>query len=254
MAKQKRAVLIANGCIKSTRTIKRILVDKFDFNQDYFIAAADGGALNSLELNIIPDVIIGDMDSITAGIVSRLNSKIGTAKIDYMQVNNSGKNNKDKTDNQNLSGNNTAREVKFMNFKKDKDESDTQLCLDYLVNEGFDKILILGALGGKEEHSLANIFLLSNPSYDSRDIRILTENSEIFVMKKSFNIQGETGKKISFFSLTPFTYFINISGFKYKLKNEKLLFSPVRGLSNEFIKNNAKVEISEGILLIVKEL
>ncbi|MBU4450700.1 MAG: thiamine diphosphokinase, partial [Actinobacteria bacterium] len=77
---------------------------------------------------------------------------------------------------------------------------------------------------------------------------------EIFVTRKSCQIAGAAKKMVSLFSLSPYTNFIKTGGLKYKLKNEKLLFSPVRGLSNAFTGSKARIEIGEGTLLIVKEL
>jgi thiamine pyrophosphokinase len=74
------------------------------------------------------------------------------------------------------------------------------------------------------------------------------------MVKKSCSISGVIGKRVSIFSLTPYTYFESTSGLKYQLKNEKLYFSPVRGLSNEFTKNTVKISISKGKILLFKEI
>ena len=225
------AILVTNGSIKDYGFIYRILVKNFHSLSDTFIIAADGGTLHCSNLKIIPNVIIGDMDSITKGMVEKLGSAAGGADSTI-----------------------AASEIQFISFNQAKDESDTQLALDYLVKNGYKRIIIIGAFGSRADHSYANLSLLSSPAYDNVKVSIITENSEIFVLKNSCIIKGETGKNISIFSLTPFTFFEKTSGLKYKLKNEKLVFSPARGLSNEFTKDAVKINISEGWLLIVREL
>lgn len=224
--KFEKVIVVTNGVIKDYSLIyKRLTQDyKFDINGggNTLIIAADGGAQNCLNMKLMPDIVIGDMDSITIKVIESITS---------------GK-----------------KPIKFINSIPSKDESDTQLAVDYAVGLGAKRILIVGAAGDRIDHTLANLFLLASPSAENSDIRILTENSEIFVTRKSCQIAGAAGKIVSLFSLSPYTNFIKTSGLKYKLKNEKLLFSPARGLSNAFIGSKAKIEISEGTLLIVKEL
>jgi len=220
--KNSRVLIVTNGIIRDySLTIRRIRKD-YEFGDDCLVIAADGGVKNCINMHIAPDLIVGDMDSIAIKLMENLKA-----------------------------GSNT---IKFISTSHDKNESDTQLALDYAVDAGAGQILVAGALGGRPDHSLANLVLLASPKYDDIDIRIITENLEIFVVKKPCAINGKTGKKISIFSLTPYTYFVSTSGLKYRLKNEKLYFSPVRGLSNEFTRNNARINISEGKLLLFKEI
>jgi len=229
------AILVTNGSIKDYSFIYRTLVKIFTSLSDTFVIAADGGAFHCSNLRISPNVIIGDMDSITKGMIEKLGGAGGGSGDTGGSTGGTG-------------------EIEFISFNQAKDESDTQLALDYLVKNGYERIIIIGAFGSRADHSYANLSLLSSPAYDNVKASIITENSEIFVVKNSCGINGEIGKNISIFSLTPFTFFEKTSGLKYKLKNEKLLFSPARGLSNEFTKNAAKISISEGWLLIVREL
>ncbi len=218
------AIIVTNGVIKDYNLIYKRLTRDYEFNKKSgtLIIAADGGAKNCLNMRLVPDIVIGDMDSITIKVIESITS--------------------------------CKKPIKFINSMAEKDESDTQLAVDYAVGLGIKRILIVGAAGNRIDHTLANLFLLASPSAENSDVRILTENSEIFVTKKSCQIVGAAGKTLSLISLSPYTNFIKTTGLKYKLKNEKLLFSPVRGLSNAFTGSKANIEISEGTLLIIKEL
>ncbi len=222
IVKSKKAVVITNGYIKNPLyTYKRITAE-YGFSAKDIVIAADGGAANCLKMGLVPDIVIGDMDSIEDEVREKLDLK--------------------------------SNNIKYIQTTCEKDESDTRLAVEYAVNAGAKKIIIAGAIGDRLDHSFANLVLLSSPFPEDVDIKILTDNSEIFVVKNSCVINGQIGKLISIFSLTPYTFFIETSGLKYRLKNEKLLLSPVRGLSNIFTEDTATINIKEGQLLIIKEL
>lgn len=220
--KKKKALLIANGSISDYRLTVKTIEENYGSLNDFYIVAADGGARHCINLKLLPDAIIGDMDSITAKVLERLNKE--------------------------------DKEIKFLNSSPQKDESDTQLALDYLVKSGLRQVLLIGVLGNRMDHSFANLVLLASNNYDGLDIRIISENSEIFIVKKTCSIKGAKGDRISLFSLTPCTFFKKTTGLKYSLKNEELLFSPVRGLSNEFIKDTVRLDFSDGILMVIKQI
>ena len=87
-----------------------------------------------------------------------------------------------------------------------------------------------------------------------REIHIFSSLSDIFVTNKSIKIKSRKGKRLTLLSLSSYTYFKATTGLKYSLVEERLLFSPARGLSNEFISDEASLDIEEGILLIIKEI
>lgn len=219
---KKKALIITNGALTDPVLIMNIVKDGFGSKGDYTVICVDGGADNASILGLVPDMIIGDMDSIDK-------DKLGEYK--------------DKSHN-----------IDIVYALPDKDESDTQLALDHAVTKGYSNIMIAGAIGNRIDHSFANLVLLSSPLYKDVNIRIITGNSEVFIIRESTVIHGKKGKLISIFSLSPHTFFIKTSGLEYKLENEKLLFSPVRGLSNVFTGDNAEIDIKEGTLMIVQEL
>jgi len=198
------AILISNGSIRHYSQVwKNVKNITGSSPEAPFIAAADGGSMHCINFRVVPDLIIGDMDSITKSMIEKLNAA------------------------------EPGKDIEFITCSPSKDESDTQLALDHLARSGFKKIIILGAFGSRADHSFANIIL---------------------VAKNPFEIEGIPGKKLSLFSLSPYVYFKKTSGLLYSLKKEKLVFSPVRGLSNEFTESTAKIDFSEGELLVIREL
>ncbi|HEY4695955.1 MAG TPA: thiamine diphosphokinase [Candidatus Hydromicrobium sp.] len=220
--KNLKALVISNGEITNPDILLKILKGNYDFHENFLIICADGGVKNCMDLKLIPDFIIGDMDSI-------------------------------KTEDKNLL-NSLGKNIDYITAVEEKNESDTQLAVEFAQEKGFKDIIVIGALGKRIDHSLANIFNIASPKFKNLNIRILDEDIEISVLNKSGNIKGSAGNIVSIFSLTPSTYFLKTDGLKYKLKNEKLLFSPVRGLSNKFTKDSAALDIKNGKILLVKQI
>jgi thiamine pyrophosphokinase len=217
-----RAIIIANGLIRDPSWTYKKITGNFGFSRDDTVICADGGASNALKIGFMPDVVIGDMDSIKFGIKEKIRDK--------------------------------SPKTRYISTSPEKDESDTQLAVEYALRLGVKKIIITGAVGDRIDHTLANIILLTSPELENIDVRILTDNSDMFIVRKPVTIGGAPGKTITLISLSPYTYFTGTGGLKYELKEEKLDFSPVRGLSNEFINKKAKLDIGEGTLLVIREL
>ena len=218
-----KAIIVANGFIRDPSLTYKKMNGRFGFTRDDIVVCADGGASNALKMGLIPDVVIGDMDSIKFGVKEKIKEK--------------------------------SAKTRYISTSSQKDESDTQLAVEYTLGlRGIKKILITGAIGNRIDHTLANIMLLSAPELEDIDVRILTDNSDMFIVRKPVLISGTPGKIITLLSLSPYTYFTGTLGLKYELKEEKLDFSPVRGLSNEFIDKKAKLDIREGTLLVIREL
>src|SRR3989344_1993299 len=118
-----------------------------------FIVAVDGGANKLVKTKFRPDIIIGDMDSINS---------VARAKF---------------------------RAVKMLSYPREKDKVDLELALDYCIERKFSEILILGAIGGRVDMTLTNVFLLDKiPS--GVNAKLMHQNQEVFVVRKSVELQG----------------------------------------------------------------
>jgi len=216
------ALLVANGQIENPLLLLELLINAYHFNNKFLIVSADGALKNCLYLKLVPDIVIGDIDSIRED-----DKKIF------------------KTSN---------TKVLFIKSPCEKDESDTQLALEYLVKNNIKNIILIGALGKRMDHSFANLLNISSEKLKNAEIKIIDENYEFSVLRHSAEISGIIGNTLSIFSLTPGTYFVNTDGLKYKLHEEKLLFCPVRGLSNIIEKKIVRLDFKDGVLLLMKEV
>ena len=221
-AEKTSALLVANGWIENPVLLRELLINAYHFNNKFLIVSADGALKNCLCLKLVPDIVIGDMDSICENdkkILKTINPK-----------------------------------ALFVKSPCEKNESDTQLALEYLVKSNIKNIILIGALGKRMDHSLANLLNISSKKLKNIEIKIIDENYEISVLRQSAQINGIIVNTLSIFSVTPYTYFINTDGLKYELHEEKLLFCPVRGLSNIIEKETMQLDFKDGVLLLMKEI
>lgn len=193
-----------------------IATDKSLFlkNDKDIIIAADKG-LNTLEkLGIIPDLIIGDFDSL--GFIP--------------------------------SGNNIIKHPVI------KDDTDTMLSVKTALNMGYKYFEVYGCIGGRLDHTLANIqtasFVAENNGvavfYDDKNNTALT-----VIKDNSITFSNECKGKISAFSLSDKSTGVTEKGLFYELENDTLTNSFPLGVSNEFIGKDAVISVKKGELCII---
>jgi len=190
-----------------------------DFPLDGTVIAADGGANFLLNRNIIPDVLIGDFDSISESSLEELRTK-----------------------------------SEVVQFPKEKDKTDSELALDYCANQHYDSVAMINAVNGRLEHSLANIFMIENFVQKDLSIYFINKHNEIFVLHgpEEIELNSKRGTEISLIPLTGHVEIEFIKGFKYPLQNEKLFRKHSRGVSNIAETEKLSVKILSGILLIIR--
>ncbi|MDP7421067.1 MAG: thiamine diphosphokinase [bacterium] len=201
-------------------------------NEKDFIICADGGANFLIETDITPNLIVGDLDSIDDEVHHHYKNK----------------------------------DCDFIEFDTEEDKTDTHLSLEYsLQNIICSEIVILGALGLRFDHTLANLHLLYNAKRDHDklaeetgethplNIRIVSNAGEITVTDGTLKLQGEPGDLVSFIPLTDKVGKIECSGLKFPVTEKSLLHEDESGLSNEMTDNEACITINEGIMMVVKK-
>jgi thiamine pyrophosphokinase len=181
------------------------------------LIAADGGALPLLRAGLIPHIAIGDMDSIDAGGLEDL----------------------------------AARGVVVRRYPREKDETDLELALLHAVAAGADAIDVLGALGGRWDHTLANVALLALPELRGRRVRLLADGQTLFVVRDTAAIAGRVGDTVSLIPLAGAARGVTTAGLLYPLHEATLSFERARGVSNVLLEPPGQVRLREGLLLVV---
>ncbi len=181
------------------------------------LVAADGGALPLLRIGIQPRIVIGDLDSLEDTIASDL----------------------------------AAQGVELRQFPRAKDETDLELALLLVAEWGADSIDVLGALGGRWDHTLANVAMLDLPELRGRRVRLLDHHQALFLVRDTAVLEGRSGDTISLLPLTPEVHGVTTSGLLYPLKNATLRYEHARGVSNVLLEPPGHVSLREGLLLVV---
>ncbi|TYB31616.1 MAG: thiamine diphosphokinase [Candidatus Mcinerneyibacterium aminivorans] len=138
-------------------------------------------------------------------------------------------------------------EEKVFKYPKKKNKSDTELGIDMALSNGYKKIIVLNATGGRIDHEFFNIFLLlKSPG------KIVVQNklAEMYAIKKQI-INKIKLKKGQYFSLLPLSEIKNLSikNAEYELENKDIQLNSLT-LSNRALSNNLEIHFDEGKLLI----
>jgi thiamine pyrophosphokinase len=184
----------------------------------FLTICCDGGIRHLENLKIQPDVIMGDMDSADA---------IGLESY-------------------------VAGGVKTIKYSPDKDATDTQLALEYALGLKPEAIEIWGALGGRIDHALANLFLLNLGEKAGIKTRLIDEYCEAFIVGNETTLVEAIGQTVSLFALGMKAEGVRLCGFRYPLDNETLEMSNPRGISNLIVSSPATINVSSGSILAVR--
>lgn len=206
-----RAVIIANGQIHDSHW------EGSQVAPTDLVICADGGVSNAIALGLQPQVVIGDLDSLDGNLKSQLD----------------------------------AEGCQILIRPARKDETDLELALRYAIEQGVDEILILGALGGRIDQTLANVLLLTLPELRTVKVKILDDRQEVFLIRDEALIEGQVGDTLSLLPLTEQVTGIYTEGLEYPLENGTLYLGPSRGISNVLTSSQARVHVGQGLLLAV---
>ena len=207
----KRAIIFINGDLPNLNAARKIIRD------DDFIIAADGGTRHALALGLLPSVVIGDLDSLDS-----VNRRV-------LEEN----------------------RVEIIEYPEDKDETDLELALAYVIDAGYKEIRLIAALGGRLDQTLGNLSLLTDESLTALDVRADDGIEEVFFARNQAQICGRIGEIISLIPWGDDVKIARTKGLRWSLQNETLYAHKTRGISNEMIASNSQIEIANGLLLII---
>ncbi len=208
----KFALVVANGEVSTEFWLQQVL------GSADFVVACDGGANHLHSLGIIPDLFVGDSDSVSEE--SREWLRSNQVKLELSSV--------------------------------EKDETDLELALLSLVGKGHSRIDVVAALGQRVDHELANLMLLTDSRFDGLDIRVVSESQQIRVVRQSAGFDRIDGEILSLIPVHGEAIFKSTQGLKWELNNDSLLPGPARGVSNELVADAATIELESGIVLAIQ--
>jgi len=210
----KRALIFANGERANLEALQG-----FARAGDYCVAA-DGGLRFMRALGLSPDLVIGDLDSLSPEEIERLR----------------------------------ASGVHVRQYPVYKNETDLELALEAVVEAGYRHIRILAALGGRLDMTLGNIYLLMLPSLVACDVRLEDGFDEVFLIRPGapgVTITGSAGERVSLLPLNGPAEGVRTRGLQYPLRGETLYPERTRGISNVMEGEEAVVSLDTGLLLCI---
>lgn len=206
-----RAVIFVNGDLPDPAAVEPLL------QPGDLMIAADGGLRHLRTLGRLPHMVVGDLDSVNPNDLSALQ---------------------------------TAG-VRILKYPPAKDETDLELAMNAALESGADHILLVGALGGRLDQTLGNLFLLSDPRFAALDVRLDDGQVEAFLIHSQADVTGEPGDTVSLLPLGAPAEGVTTDGLQYPLRAETLYPYRTRGISNVLCGSRARVSLRSGLLLCV---
>lgn len=206
-----KAAIISNGDITDITYFKDV------FSKYEMIISADGASNKLRLIDIVPNYILGDLDSIDLETLAYFESK----------------------------------SVEFMKFNPEKNFSDTHICIDFLIKRGYKEIDVYGALGGRWDHSIANVGLMYYAYEKCVDLSLIDRYDSARICGIGEHISKK--KENQCFSI--FAVFedaiVSLKGVKYPLNEYSLSRGESIGLSNEYVED-CKITIKKGSAIVIE--
>lgn len=207
--KDKHTILLVSGGEPDWKALEEAVKEADE------IIALDRGLDYLKEIGIVPDLLLGDLDS----------THLNPASF--------------------------PKGMEIKRFPKEKDATDTQLGIEEAIARGAERILMLGATGRRLDHFLGNLdALLPATEYGVEAIMIDAYN-RIRMFSKSFSIK----KSSTYVSLIPYTdrvTGVTLRGFRYEVTDRTFVKGNTLGISNEITADEAYVHFEEGIFLVIE--
>lgn len=190
-----------------------------DIQKDDWLVGVDRGSLFLVRNGLTPHLSIGDFDSVSAEEMSEIERHSGAvSSCDPVM----------------------------------KDLTDTEMALTWAIEQHPEEIVLIGVLGTRFDHTLANVHLLQKGLQAQIDCRIVDEKNEIRLIDRECTIVSDHFANVSLLPLTPEVTGITLTGFLYPLDNATLRIGDTLGISNVLSAEKGTIQIKSGKLLVMK--
>jgi thiamine pyrophosphokinase len=210
MIKNNKCMILANGKppAKSVLTLLK--------RKGYSILiCADGGANTARKFNVLPDYIIGDLDSIKMETLKYYTDKSVVIPI------------------------------------KRQNDTDVEKCIKYAIKKKLNDIVLTGVTGDRLDHTFCNLGIILKFSHLVK-IRIIAENSFLAPYAGNIKIKTCSGETISLYGFNAKTRILS-EGLYYPLKNISLPFGIKESTSNLAVGKEVKLRISGGVIFVIRD-
>ena len=203
----KRALIIANGEPPKKQRVQSLA------REASLIICADGGANTALKYGIVPDAIVGDLDSIHA-----------EALVKFHRV----------------------RTVE----DRDDETTDLEKAIAWAIKSKYDHIVVVGAAGGRADHTVGNLAVLPK-FFPDAIIRLVDDYGEMSYVGRELEFEAKKGDIVSLIPLNRCEEILT-RGLRYALDGEYLELGSREGTSNVVVSSPVNIKTKKGHLLIYK--
>lgn len=185
------------------------------------LLVADHGMDYCYRNQMIPNIIIGDFDSVSEEALAFFKKK---------------------------------DEITFHQLNPVKDDTDTEFAIRYAIANGATEITLLGATGTRLDHVMGNITLLGIGLEEQVPITIVDPHNRIHMIDNSITIEKEKqfGRYISLLPFGGVAEGVTIIGAKYPLENYTIGGFNTLAISNEIVADAITIQVSKGFLVVVE--
>jgi thiamine pyrophosphokinase len=141
--------------------------------------------------------------------------------------------------------------AEFIRVPSEKDDTDTMLCVKYALEKGADEILIVGGIGGRLDHTFANLQTLAYIEAHGAHGRLISENNEAFLVRSDATVTRKEGWYLSVFAYDSVCTGVTLKGTKYEVDGVSLTTAFPLGVSNEIMAGEALIYVQNGTLLVI---
>ncbi len=206
----KKCIILANGKPPRKSVLKYLRGIGYSS-----LICADGGADSALRMGIIPDVIIGDLDSVTHNALKYFKNKSKIVRI--------GRQN----------------------------DTDVEKCLKYAIGKKTEEVVLTGVTGDRLDHTFCNLGIVIK-FFDKIKLHIAAENSFLSAYTGKIDLKTVPGETISLYGFNRNTK-ITSEGLRYQLINTALPFGEKESTSNVALSNAIRLKIKGGIIFVVRD-
>lgn len=190
-----------------------------DLPSNAWVIGVDSGVGHALRLGLQVHEAIGDFDSIAPGHLQQI----------------------------------TRAGAIIERHSPDKDATDLELALDAAIQRQPSRIMVVGGHGGRLDHFLANLLILSSPSFAAWPIEAHMGDAIVNVIHRQARFTGKPGDLLSLLPMHGDAHGVTTKGLKYQLRDESLDTGTTRGISNVFQDPIAHVSLRQGHLIAIRQ-
>ena len=184
-----------------------------DLQPDDFVISCDRGYPYCLELGIQPNLLISDFDSYSGPV---------------------------------------SPDVPTHRYPSEKDDTDTMLAVRYAVDHSFEEIRLFCALGGRLDHTIANLQSLVFARKHGVHAGIYSPQETVLVLQnEKISLPRREGWSLSIFAVDTVCTGVSLRGTKYPLENAMLSPAFPLGVSNQWAAPEAEISVQDGVLMVV---